>query len=134
MTLKLENGGLVVSDGILQTVGEPNKVSGEEVSQRTMIRYLTQTRSNLMHPIEGFDYHKLVQLEKTVEDSYGISPDKFMEMEVTATLSQDPEIDYQTALISIERSSETTYTVHISYKLKGSAQETLEFLGSVMSF
>lgn len=134
-TIKLsEDGGISFdSDGMLEMIGEPNQISLDEVRQRTEIRFQTQSRSNLLHPMDGFDYQLLTQIQRNTA-SYTISPDVLLEQELRATLMQDKDIQQEDAEISISVEAGRRYAARVIYQLRGTFKDRIELTGSLGAF
>jgi hypothetical protein len=133
-TFKLTNGGITFgADHRIEMVGEPNQLSLEEVLQRTEIRFTTQTRTNLMHPNEGFDFWSLLNVKKDPENAYPVKIDQLVKQEVMATLAQDNVIDYTNAEITISRSETDNrgWEVRVNYTVKGNSTKQLEYIGGL---
>jgi hypothetical protein len=133
-TFKLTNGGITFgADHRIEIVGEPNQLSLEEVLQRTEIRFTTQTRTNLMHPNEGFDFWSLLNVKKDPENAYPVKIDQLIKQEVMATLAQDNVIDYTNAEINIARSETDNrgWEVRVNYTVKGNSTKQLEYIGGL---
>lgn len=133
-TFKLTNGGISFDDdGNIEMIGDVNVISVEEVRQRMAIRFGTQTRSNLVHPTEGFDFYLLMITNISNED-YNISKEALIEQEVRVTLSQDPAVSPVDSGVEVSYEGDRGYRVDVNYRLKGGFKEDLKFNGMVGVF
>jgi len=133
-TFKLTNGGITFgADHRIEMVGDANQLSLEEVRQRTEIRFTTQTRTNLMHPNEGFDFWSLLNVKKDPENAYPIKIDQLIKQEVLATLAQDNMIDYHNSeiLVSPSETDNRGWVVRVNYTVKGNSTKQLEYIGGL---
>lgn len=128
-TIKLsENGGISFKDGRLEMIGLKNQISRNEVVQRTGIRFLTQLGSNLLHPFDGFDLRYTFELKKLMGDGVTSSPEELIRNALRSTLSQDLQINWQTAVIELGK-NDGVWTARIKFNINSKDFEMIEFVG-----
>lgn len=137
-TIKLtEDGGVSFKDGKLEMIGEPNKISPEEVKQRTEIRFLTQKGFNILHPTQGFDFLMLQGIQK-VYGGIRLEPVVLIKQEIKDTLYQDSDIKQEKARIDVSRLSGSdrsrAYEAIVKYNIKGREEEDIILESSVGAF
>lgn len=133
-TIKLsDTGGITFTDGKLDLVGEPNKISFPEVKQRTRIRFQTQRMTNTLHPYDGFDLYAVRKGSSDAKNmSLPLTPEMLVDQEIRACIYQDPAIDSQNITVTVEQSTSRHYIAHVKYQIKGSMNKTFEYTGDMM--
>jgi len=133
-TFKLTNGGITFDDdGNIEMIGEINSISVDEIAQRMSIRFGTQTRANLVHPTEGFDFYRLM-LTNISNEKYNLSREALIEQEIMVTLAQDPDISAVDSGVAVAYEGNRGYRVDINYRINGGYQAELKYNGMVGIF
>ena len=118
------------TNGMLKMIGTPNQIDQKEVKQRVSIRFLTQTRSNILHPSEGFDFLLLQSMDRG-----RTPPQELIEQEIDATLDQDRDVSRENREITVEGPNvDREFDLHLKYSIKGSYNEQIEFSSSLGAF
>ena len=129
-TIKLTDGGITFKNGIVEMVGIKNQTSRNEVEQRTEIRFKTQTRSNLLHPTDGFDAELIFNGKQIFSADAAYPIEGVIVSQIRATLAQDSEINYTAADIMLER-SDRFVRVDVNFHLTSSGNDVLKFIGGL---
>jgi hypothetical protein len=131
--LNKEGGIEFDSNGRLKMIGVPNQIDQKEVKQRVAIRFLTQTRSNILHPTEGFDFLLLQNIDRGAE-GYKATNEELIEQEAVVTLGQDGDVLVENREIIISPPVDRKYDIRVRYTIRGNYNEILEYQSSLPTF